>query len=128
MGTLTKLRNKFKESKIGPMLKSASEAFLSMMGLEEDDDDISVEYAVESAIKANKNDPQLVKDLKVFLKEYERTEKGFKDKIAEKDEDGYNKIPNKVGDISAVVSEEKAIKEEKQRAKGGKQRTRVDED
>lgn len=47
----------------------------------------------------------------------------------EKDEDGFNKIPDHVTEqVKAQVSEEKAKAETKGRAKGGKEKTRVDED
>lgn len=89
--------------------------------------ELGTKQAIEEAIQETKKEnPEMAGELD---KIQSQLEKQFKtDDVNEKDEDGYYKIPNKVGDIRAEVSEEKAIQEGKQRTKGGKQKTRVDED
>ena len=58
------------------------------------------------------------------------TSRTFGTELNGKDEDGYNKIEDKVTkSVKAKVSEEKAMqKSAETREKGGKQKTRVDED
>ena len=101
----------------------------------------TVEEAVRQTIKEN---PQSSKELEKFMPINEISEKVLEEKaktqfdtsrtfgteLNGKDEDGYNKIEDKVTkSVKAKVSEEKAMqKSAEAREKGEKQKTRVDED
>lgn len=106
--------------------KKACKELLDAFNAEvEDYIEMGTKQAVEEAIKETKKEnPEMAGELDKIQSQLEKQIPANE----EKDEDGYNKIPDKVGDIRVEVSEEKAIREGKQRAKGGKQKTRVDED
>lgn len=138
MGTLANVRDNLKESKIGLMLRDAYGALLAMVNSEGYEEQ-TVEEAIQATIKEN---PEMGKDLKKFGEIEPISEKSLEEKVRKqfdtsetfgielngKDEDGYNKIPNKVGNIEAKVSEEEALKQKSERQKDGRQKTRVDED
>lgn len=114
--------------------KKACKELLNAFNAEVDEYiDMGTKQAVEEAIQETKKEnPEIADELDKIQKainyQQDRTENGNSSSQNEKDEDGYNKIPDKVGNIKAEVSEEKAIQAGKQRAEGGKQKTRIDED
>lgn len=114
--------------------KNACKELLNAFNAEVDEYiDMGTKQAVEEAIQETKKEnPEIADELDKIQKainyQQDRTENGNSSSKNEKDEDGYNKIPDKVGNIKAEVSEEKAIQAGKQRAEGGKQKTRIDED
>lgn len=134
MGTLANARDNFKESKIGRMFGDVA-GLLSVMVNSVDDGEQTVEEAIQTTMKEN---PAISEELEKIGEIIPMSEKSLGEK-AEKindtsntfgidlDSDGYKKIPNKVADIKIEVAEPKVL-EKKERAKGGKQRTRVEED
>lgn len=131
MGALANM----KETRIGQMITGAFGAFIGMVNFQYEEDE-SIEEAVKETVKEN---PEMAGDLnKVVeivgienkvLKEMEPDyTETFGKELGGKDKDGYNKIPDKLDNIGAEVSEAKAAKGDNGRRKEGKQRTRVDED
>ena len=101
----------------------------------------TVEEAIKQTIEKNPQDSEELEKLmpinKISQKVLEEkaniqfdTSRTFGIELNGKDEDGYNKIEDKVTkSVKAEVSEEKARENSaKAREKGGKQKTRVDED
>lgn len=125
MGTLT---NYIKESKLGKILSEAGGAFWLILNSEVDDDG-DIGAVVNAAIKEN---PEQSGELKKFEEIARLTDTDLAQQAErfEKVEDSkYNDLENKLEDIEATVNEVAAKSVEKNdREKGGRQRTRVDED
>lgn len=132
MGALANILTNIKESRIGKVIRGAWNAFYSMISLEEIDK--RLEEEIEEAKK--EGTPEEIAELNKIKQMAVLTERVLDEKAAEqfkiaepeKDNDGFNKIPNKLDGMEATVSEEKAVKDLSQRKKGGKEKTRVDED
>lgn len=131
MGALAKI----KKTTFGKVIKEtvigSFGAIFQMANSQEEDDDL--EKVIASAKKGISN-PAEAKKLENFEKVAALTQKGLEEKaekqfsIADpkKDEDGYNRIPDRIGNIEATVSELKAEKNSNAREKGGEQKTRND--
>lgn len=131
--------NEKKQNVIKLMLLEVGTLLKNMLNAEPDAE--TVEEAVKQTIEEN---PQNRKELEKFMPINEISQKvldqkaktqfdtshTFGTELDRKDEDGYNKIEDKVTNlVKAEVSEEKAMENSaKAREKGGRQRTRVDED
>lgn len=130
MGALAKIG----ETTFGKVIKetviNSFDAIFQMANFQEGDD---LEEVIASA-KKGKNNSVEAKKLENFEKIAvltnqvleEKAKKQFIIADSEKDEDGYNKIPDRIGDIEATVSEEKAGINVEAREKGGEQKTRND--
>ena len=130
MGALAKIG----ETTFGKVIKetviNSFDAIFQMANFQEGDD---LEEVIASA-KKGKNNSAEAKKLENFEKIAvltnqvleEKAKKQFIIADSEKDEDGYNKIPDRIGDIEATVSEEKAGINVEAREKGGEQKTRND--
>lgn len=121
------LARKIKESNMYQMFESVQKLILDMVNSEYEPDDQTVEQAIADVKKEN---PEM--DLNDIEKDINEGTKALEEQAKElfgKDEDGYNKIPNKLENIKADVQKIE-IEEDKtvERAKGGRERTRVDED
>ena len=137
MGALANIKDNLKESKVVVVLNEAFETLKYMISLESEVDENTIEAAIENTIKENpemseelgkvaeivKLDEQVLSEMQENILDYSNTF-GKVENI--KDEDGYDKIQDKL-DIEAKVSEEEALRNGK-RDKGGKEKTRVDED
>lgn len=132
MGALANM----KETRIGQILTGAFGAFIGMVNFQYEEDE-SIEEAIKETVKEN---PEIAGDLNKVIEIVEIENKvlaemepdyteAFGKELGVKDKDGYNKIPDKLDDIGAKVSENEALNTNaKEREKGGRQRTRVDED
>ena len=130
MGALAKIG----ETTFGKVIKEtvidSFGAIFQMANFQEGDD---LEEVIASAKKGTNNSAE-AKELENFEKIAVLTDPVLEDKAkkqfisadSEKDEDGYNKIPDRIGDIEATVSEEKAGINVEAREKGGEQKTRND--
>lgn len=130
MGALAKIG----ETTFGKVIKEtvmgSFGAIFQMANFQEGDD---LREVIASAKKGT-NNPAEAKELENFEKVAVLTEKVLEEKAekqfiiadSEKDEDGYNKIPDRIRDIEATVSEETAEINVKAREKGGEQKTRND--
>ena len=130
------LANRIKESTLGKIFEEVKIAFNELLDdAIVDDDSQTIENAIEETKKeypgiadidkvgqiSNAND----KVLDEMAKRFDDTEY-FKTNV---DEDGYYKLENKLENIKAEVSEKNVMNlENNSRVKGGKQKTRVDED
>jgi uncharacterized Zn finger protein len=100
----------------------------------EGEEDMTIEKAIEVTRKNDQLEAEELKKVEEALKYQEEKSneeiiKRFGDfSENEKDEDGYNKLPNKLKGIEEKVSEEKAREETKIREKNGKEKTRVEEE
>lgn len=132
------LANRIKESTLGRIFEELKIAFNELVNEDIDDYVETVDEAIEETKKEYPGMADLKKvgqiaiaNDKVLDEMAERFDdkEYFKDTLSDIDEDGYYKVENKLQDIKAEVSEKNAVDLEKNsRAKGGKQRTRVDED
>lgn len=130
MGALAKIKNTTFGKVIKETVIGSFGAIFQMVSFQEDDD---LKKVIASAKKGISN-PAEAEALKKFeeiadLTEKvlnERAEKQFVIGDSEKDEDGYNRIPDRIGNIEATVSEPKAKKNSNAREKGGEQKTRND--
>lgn len=130
MGALAKIE----ETTFGKVIKEtvidSFGAIFQMANFQEGDD---LEEVIASAKKGTNNSAE-AKELENFEKIAVLTDQVLEEKAkkqfiiadSEKDEDGYNKIPDRIGDIEATVSEEKAGINVEAREKGGEQKTRND--
>ncbi len=130
MGALAKIG----ETTFGKVIKEtvidSFGAIFQMANFQEGDD---LEEVIASAKKGTNNSAE-AKELENFEKIAVLTDQVLEEKAkkqfiiadSEKDEDGYNKIPDRIGDIEATVSEEKAGINVEAREKGGEQKTRND--
>ena len=130
MGALAKIG----ETTFGKVIKEtvidSFGAIFQMANFQEGDD---LEEVIASAKKGTNNSAE-AKELENFEKIAVLTDQVLEEKAkkqfiiadSEKDEDGYNKIPDRIGDIEATVSEEKAGINVEARDKGGEQKTRND--
>lgn len=128
MGALADRKPSVLEKVVRETVGGAFGALLGMVNFQEGE---SLEEVIASAKKEN---PAEAKKLDDFEKVAVLTEQVLQEKAkkqfdivdSEKDEDGYNKIQDRIGDIEATVSEEKAEIKVKAREKGGEQKTRLD--
>lgn len=135
MGALARM----KESKIGQVIGGAFGAFIGMINFEEYDEEQTVEEAVREILKEN---PKMAEEMNNFIEIDKISEKVLDEKVKKQFDssktfgndaydgktDGYNNIENKLNGIEAKVSEKDALEGKSERIKGGKQKTRVDED
>jgi len=137
MGALGRVKENVQNSKIAGMVREAVGAFVTMLNYvdeENDNENDAVNKAIEDTIKKVKDNPEEVRNIQNIAKAL-NFQTDLLDKVIEneyrennKDEEGYNKIPNKIEDINAEVSEKDALNKMNDRQKGGKEKTRVDED
>ena len=132
------LANRIKESTLGRIFEELKIASIAVIKFLDEDKNDYVE-TVDEAIEETKKEYPGMADLekvrqiaiandKVLDEMAERfdDEEYFKTNV---DEDGYNKLENKLENIKAEVSEENAMNlENNSRIKGDKPKTRVDED
>ena len=126
MGALANVKNNLKDSKIGLMIADTYRLLLTMVNSNEESD-----YSIQEAIDiTRKGNPEEATELeKVFDAINYETEKLNKQAEEQFGKDEYIEIPDKVtNNLKAEVSEKEALEEGKGRAKGGRQKTRVDED
>ena len=132
------LANRIKESTLGRIfeeLKIASIAVIKFLDEDKNDYVETVDEAIEETKKEYPGMADLEKVRQIAIandKVLDEMAERFDDKEYFKtnvDEDGYNKLENKLDNIKAEVSEKNAMNlENNSRIKGGKQKTRVDED
>jgi len=134
MGALTNVRKNLSKNPILKMFGEMRELLVFMINSEGEVDEQTVEQAIKETQKSNPNELKNLEKVEEAIKFQEsRLDKEgvdrFKITDEEKDEDGYNMLPDKFKDIRETVSEKDAIKNtNSEREKGGRQRTRVDED
>jgi hypothetical protein len=133
MGAFSRIKENFKNNSVIKMLYESYSLIVKMVNFE-GEEDMTIEKAIEVT---RKNDPLEAEELKKVEEALKYQEEKSNEEIIkrfgdfsenEKDEDGYNKLPNKLKGIEEKVSEEKAREETKIREKNGKEKTRVEEE
>lgn len=133
MGAFSRIKENVKNNSVIKMLYESYSLIVKMVNFE-GEEDMTIEKAIEVT---RKNDPLEAEELKKVEEALKYQEEKSNEEIKkrfgdfsenEKDEDGYNKLPNKLKGIEEKVSEEKAREETKIREKNGKEKTRVEEE
>ena len=133
MGAFSRIKENVKNNSVIKMLYESYSLIVKMVNFE-GEEDMTIEKAIEVT---RKNDPLEAEELKKVEEALKYQEEKSNEEIikrfgdfseAEKDVDGYNKLPNKLKGIEEKVSEEKAKAETKIREKNGKEKTRVEEE
>lgn len=133
MGAFSRIKENVKNNSVIKMLYESYSLIVKMVNFE-GEEDMTIEKAIEVT---RKNDPLEAEELKKVEEALKYQEEKSNEEIIkrfgdfsenEKDEDGYNKLPNKLKGIEEKVSEEKAREETKIREKNGKEKTRVEEE
>ena len=131
MDTLAKVKESLKENYISRMMGEIV-GLLSNMVNSIEEGEMDVKQAIEQTIKENPNEAKSLKKTEKAIEYEEQSRaKEVESQLTsemELDKDEFNKIPNRLEDINAVVSEQQAQKEIAKAEKEENQKTREEKD
>ena len=134
MASFEEMKKTLRKSVLGAVFAASFGSLFSMVNLQEEVDETTMERVFEKAKKENPEEIAQLEKIEKALdyqteKSKEEEKRFYSEYLDEKDDDGYKKIPDKVTNrVKAEVSEKKALETKSERTKGGRQKTRVDED